>query len=213
MKFSFIRETIRMFWSGFSFIPGLWALSRLHHPVVTIFGGKGIHHGDVYAQQSYELGQKLVQNRIAVMTGGGPGIMEAAHCGAAVVHKDKKEQKKWTFGIGVCRINGDHKNPCAPVIFVRYFFIRKWLLTRYSAAYVIFPGGIGTVDELFETLDLLRHKKLPPRTVILVGKSYWQLMLDWYNSAKKEGFITPEREAPFIVSDDIDEVITILKQL
>jgi len=208
MKFSFLCECLRMICSGFSFIPGLWALSRLHHPIVTIFGGTGIEHDQKYAKMAYDLGKKLVQSNFSVITGGGAGIMSAAHCGASSVHKEKREQHKWTLGIGVENVNGKQDSPCAKVINTRYFFIRKWLLIRYSAAYVIFPGGIGTVDELFQTFNLLRHDKIASRPVILIGKEYWHSLIDWYNnSAKKMGLITPEREAPFSITDDIDDVV------
>ncbi len=208
MKFSFLRESFRMFWSGISFLPGLWALSRLHQPIVTIFGGTDLAKDQGYGKMSYELGKKLVQSNFSVITGGGTGIMSSAHCGASSVHKEKREQQKWTLGIGVEHVNGKGDSPCSKVIFTRYFFIRKWLLIRYSAAYVIFPGGIGTVDELFETFNLLRHNKITSRPVILIGKEYWHSLIDWYNnSAKKTGLITPEREAPFSITDDIDEAV------
>jgi len=191
----------------------LWALSRLQQPIVTIFGGCGTDKKDEdkYEKKAYHLGAMLVQHHFSVVTGGGPGIMEAANCGAVSIYKNKQEQCRWTFGVGVKGVNGGHHNPCAQVIFVRYFFIRKWLLTRYSSAYIVFPGGIGTADEFFELLDLLRHKKFSYRPVILVGKEYWSKLLDWYtHSAKKEGFITPEREVPFTVTDNNEEIIQLI---
>jgi len=211
MKFSFFRESIRMIFSGISFIPGLWALSRLHHPIVTIFGGTYFDDGQKYSEMAYDFGRKLVESRFSVITGGGPGIMESTNCGAASVLQEK-DRNSWTLGIGVKGVDGKLDKSCSKTIFTSYFFIRKWLLVRYSAAYVIFPGGIGTVDELFQTFNLLRHKKITSQAVVLIGKEYWSSLLDWYNSsAKKLGLITPEREAPFIVTDDIAEALHYIK--
>lgn len=212
MKFSFILESIRLLWSGLSFVPGLWALSRLHQPLVTVFGGREVAQDNEHAKKAYDLGVLLVRNRFSVITGGGPGIMEAAHCGAASVC-EKGKVYKWTLGIGIKGVDEAFVTPCTDIVFVRYFFIRKWLLTRYSAAYVIFPGGIGTADEFFETLDMVRHGKITNRPVIVIGVEYWKHLLLWYyDTAMKEGFITPERHVPFIVTDNIDEAFVHIQE-
>ncbi|TET06433.1 TIGR00730 family Rossman fold protein [Candidatus Dependentiae bacterium] len=211
MKFSFLKESFRLINGSFSFIPGLWAFSRLQQPIISVFGGREVEKNSVYAQKAYQLGVKLAQNKMSVITGGGPGIMEATHCGVVSIYGDKRERDKWTLGIGVKGVDEEFCSHCTRIIFVNYFFIRRWLLTRYSAAYVVFPGGIGTLEELFEVLDLVRHGKLSERPVILIGKDYWKVLLDWYyDTAIKEGLIPPERQATFSVTDDIDEAVALI---
>ncbi len=204
----FFSEFVKLIRIGFSFIPGLWEISKLRGPMVSIFGGTALKSDHKYAKDAYSIARKLVEHNFSVITGGGPGIMEAANCGAASVHKEKKGG--WTLGIGVCGINGGYHSLCSKVIWLPYFFIRKWFLIRYSAAYIIFPGGIGTVDELFETFNLLRHKKIPSCPVILVGEKYWSSLFEWYNHAKEWGLITPDREAPYIITDDISKILNVL---
>jgi len=206
MKISFFYESLRMLLSGFAFIPGFWMLSRLKQPIITIFGGLGADSESVYSKTAFELSKKLVEHQYSIITGGGPGIMESANCGAISVHA-KKERNKRTLGISVSGINGDFKSLCSYTLYVRYFFIRKWLLMHYSVGYIIFPGGIGTAEELFELLDMMRHGKISKRPIILFGAEYWQPLLEWYQKALEEKFITPARTVQFIVTDSIDEAL------
>jgi len=136
--------------------------------------------------------------------------MEEIVCGAASV-VSKKELSKRTLGIGVAGVDQKFISNCSPIIFIRYFFIRKWLLTRYSHAFVILPGGIGTADEFFELLDLMRHAKIEQHPIILFGREYWKDLVSWYyDTAMKQGFISQKRHVPFIVVDDIQNVMELL---
>lgn len=185
---------------------GMWRLTRIPCPFVTIFGGARIPKEDPYAQQAHKLAYKLVQHDISVLTGGGPGIMEAASCGAIAVGK-----KGMSLGIGVTEL-GEGKNPCVQEYFeLDYFFARKWLLTRYSIAFVVFPGGFGTLDELGEILTLIHTNKLPKVPIVLIGSEYWYLFMQWLShEALEYGTIIQSDLELFTVTDDIDYAFTII---
>ncbi len=193
--------------SGFQLMRGVYRLSRLSHPSVAIFGGKGAYEEGKYAKLAYDLAAKCAQKGLSVITGGGPGIMEAANCGA---YEASSNKKRCTIGIGVRGVDVDFVNECAPVVRVDYFFARKWLLTRYTCAFVLFPGGIGTVNELFEVLDLIKLNKIKKVPVILVGSSYWKDLIAWYQHAHEYEFIRMPSNYAFIVTDDIDEAVRII---
>ena len=94
-----------------------------------------------------------------------------------------------------------------------YFFLRKWLLIRYSLAFVVFPGGVGTVDELFELLNFMKHDKVPKLPVILIGTNYWQPIIDWLHTrAFKHGFVKQYQLDLITVTDDLDEAFEIVRQ-
>ncbi|HBY05636.1 MAG: hypothetical protein UV38_C0001G0168 [candidate division TM6 bacterium GW2011_GWE2_42_60] len=187
----------------FQMVRGLWIVSKLPHPIVTFFGGRRLTKECVYAEQAFELARRLSECKISVITGGGPGLMEAANCGAAAA----KDGASRTMGVGVTGVNDmEPKNQCAKYHFMTdYFDLRKHLLIAYSHAYVIFPGGFGTLDELFEVLTLMQTKKLPPMPVVLFGSSYWKDLLEWVDEAVGLGLVTPEHAALIFVTDNIDE--------
>lgn len=161
----------------FQIIYGLWKMARLPKPRITFFGGARFGQDHKYAQIAKELASELAGHNISVITGGGPGIMEAANCGVDLRSKNGRAQ---TMGIMVTDLGDEKGNPCSHLqITLRYFFARKWLLTRYSSGFVVFPGGFGTLDELMEVLTLIKTKKLGKVPVILFGKDYWQPMIDW----------------------------------
>lgn len=211
MKYNWFTNGLWLLWdsirSGMQYIYAEYKLSMVKQPIVTIFGGTCAKADDFYTKQAYEMGKLLVQHDFSVLAGGGPGIMQAANCGAAsVISKKNKEVR--TFGIGVLGIDDHFNNPCAQVLKARHFSVRKHLLIRYSIGFIIFPGGIGTLDELFEVLNLLKHHRIPPIPVILIGKEYWQPLLDWFiNSALKHEFILPEHLTLFTITDNLNEAV------
>lgn len=190
---------------------GLYTLSRLPGPIVSIFGGKGVDRENAYSEYAYKLGGQLVENGFSVTTGGGPGIMAAANCGAFDKSKALGLKGLRTLGIGVHGVDIGFENPCAKVFFTDYFSVRKQLLFRYSCGFVIFPGGIGTADELFEVLNLIKVNKMKPVPVILFGTAYWQPLLNWYTHAIEHGFIRAEFQPLFTIADSIDHVQTVIK--
>jgi len=215
MKDFWITESMRVFvqsiYGGMQLGYGIYCLSRLRGPIVSIFGGKWIAEANDHAKQARELAGQLVAHGFSIVTGGGPGIMAAANCGA----QEKKEQlgikEDCTLGIGVTGVDEDFVNPCADVVRMRYFFARKRLLTEYSSAIVIFPGGIGTVDELFDVLNLKKFGKENGMPIILVGTDYWKGLTDWYDKSVEQGIIRSEHKKLFIVTDNLDEVYAIIK--
>lgn len=185
----------------FQLLYGAWRVLKVPKPIISIFGGARLPQKDPYAQKAGELAQRLVDANISVLTGGGPGIMEAASCGA---FRPSKGAGK-SIGIGV-RDLGEAQNKCTDEYFMLdYFFARKWLLTNYSSGFVVFPGGFGTMDELAEVLTLIKTKKLPRVPIVLFGKEYWEPFLEWVNDeALQHDLITKEQTTLFIVTDDVE---------
>ena len=206
MFFNRIRRFLQLFWHLFhttvQMLYGSWRISKLPQPIVTIFGGSRLKLTTNYAMQAHDLGRRFVENNISILTGGGPGIMEAASCGAKKDHKGKGR----IIGIGVARL-GEEPNKCVDEYFeLEYFFSRKWLLTQYSHAFVIFPGGFGTLDELAEVLTLIQTKHLGKVPVLLIGKEYWADLVTWIQKEPlKQGFIDTDDFAFFKVTDDLED--------
>ncbi len=202
-------------WYAFSYLYyypfylyGLWRISRLKKPIVTIFGGKRAAKNDPYYQQSFQLAGNLIEHNFSVLTGGGPGIMESALSGA-VAHKVKNS----AMGVGVWGIDvGFISAPNHETIFMKDFAQRKHLLIDFSCAFVCFPGGIGTLDEILEVLNLIKAKKLKRIPVILFGKNYWHFFVKWIEHAAERNFIAPEYANLLFVTDDMQEVLNKLVQ-
>ncbi len=204
-----IKLMMHWWWESLYMAYGVWKLTRLPRPRVSIFGGSKIHLDHPYATKAMQLAQKLVDNNISVLTGGGSGIMQAANCGAFSVHKPESR----SMGIGVKGLDENLISECLQeVVFVNYFYSRKWLLTSYSEAFVIFPGGFGTLDELAEISTLIQTKKLYPAPIVLIGTEFWAPLMQWINeSALKEGLLKEQDKNLITVTDDIDEALRIVK--
>lgn len=187
---------------------GSWKVARLPQPVVSVFGGSRLKKDCQSTRQAEELARRLVEYEISVITGGGPGIMEAANCGAF----KRDDHKVHTMGIGVKGVTfEDRLSPCVKDhVILDYFALRKHLLIHYSYAYVIFPGGFGTLDEFAEVMTLMQTKKLSIVPVILIGKEYWHHFNQWVARAVQEGLIPQEHADYFITTDDIDQALDIL---
>ena len=183
------------------FVEGFDVLTEIG-PSVTIFGSARTKPDDPHYQTAYELGRLLAGEGLSVITGGGPGIMEAANKGA-------KEVGGASAGIGIelpfeasnnAFIDAD-KN-----ITFRYFFVRKLMFLKYSQAFVAFPGGLGTMDELFESLTLSQTDKTPKFPTLLVGSDYWAGLLDWLREkVLTEGNINEDDLELFRVVDTAEE--------
>ena len=166
------------------FVDGFDVLARVGM-AVTVFGSARIKEGSPYYDAAREVGRGLAERGYAVITGGGPGLMEAANRGA---------QEAGGLSIG-CNIELPHEqspNPYANLsIDFRYFFVRKTMFVKYSEAFVVFPGGFGTLDELFEALTLIQTAKVERFPVVLYGSDYWQGLLDWIRErALDEGMVS-----------------------
>lgn len=154
------------------FVEGIETLAGLP-PAVTIFGSARTPAGSPFYDQSCRMGAALARTGFAVITGGGPGIMEAANRGA-------KEAGGISVGLNIELPYEQRLNLYTTIsITFRYFFVRKTMFAKYSEAFVVFPGGFGTLDELFEALTLIQTGKLKHFPVILFGRAYWKGLLDW----------------------------------
>jgi hypothetical protein len=197
----FLR-VLRIMWE---FIKGF---RKLHFagPCVTVFGSARFEESHRYYKLGRAVGGELAQLGFTTMTGGGPGIMEAANRGA-------KEAGGRSFG---CNIELPFEQSCNPYLDdwldFRYFFVRKVMLVKYSYAFVILPGGFGTMDEIFETLTLIQTGKIEDFPVILMGSDYWEPILSFMReSMVDEGTISAEDLDYLSVTDSIDEMRTYLE--
>lgn len=162
------------------FVDGFEIMSQIG-PAVTIFGSARAKPEDPHYQLAEEIAQKLSKAGFSIITGGGPGVMEAANKGASA-------GPSRSIGLNIALPLEQRLNPYVslPVGF-RYFFVRKVMFIKYASAAVIMPGGFGTLDEFFELLTLIQTDKIRPFPVILVGRSYWQGLLDWVRTAMVGG--------------------------
>jgi uncharacterized protein (TIGR00730 family) len=196
-----IHESWRIFRIMAEFVEAIETLSNVER-AVTIFGSARVKPDDLSYQHAELLAKRLVQRGFAVITGGGPGIMEAANKGAA-------EAGGKSVGMNIRLPYEQTPNPYANIrIDYKYFFIRKVMFVKYAVAYVILPGGYGTMDELFEALTLIQTHRIKPFPVILMGSDYWKGLLDWLRKVMlKEGKIDPEDFTGIQVMDDPEEVV------
>jgi uncharacterized protein (TIGR00730 family) len=176
---------------------------RLHFvgPCVTVFGSARFKEDHPYYTLAREIGRRLAQAGATVMTGGGPGIMEAANRGA-------KEAGGYSIGCNIQLPLEQRPNPYLDRwVTFRYFFVRKVLLVKYSYAFVIMPGGFGTLDELFEAVTLIQTKKIESFPLILVGTEYWKPLLDFVRGTLiRAGTVAPE-DINLLTPTDSAEVV------
>ena len=176
-------------------------------PAVTIFGSARLPASDPYYKLAVTLGSRLARQNLAVITGGGPGIMEAANRGAA-----KAKGKSIGLNIELPHEQEGNRFVNIPINF-HYFFSRKVCFVKYSVAFIFMPGGFGTLDEFFELVTLVQTQRIPRFPLILVGKSFWKGLLSWVDSTlEKNALISPGDRELFSVTDDPDEVLEIVME-
>jgi uncharacterized protein (TIGR00730 family) len=198
-------DTWRMFRIMAEFVEGFELLSSVG-PAVSIFGSARTKPDDPNYKMAVTLGRRCVEEGFAVITGGGPGIMEAANKGAA-------EAGGVSVGLNIELPFEQKPNPFTKKqMGFRYFFVRKVMFVKYAVAFICCPGGFGTLDEFFEALTLIQTKKIKPFPVFLVNSSYWRGMLSWLRDTMVNGnMISAEDLSLFHVRDDPEEVIRELK--
>ncbi len=212
-----IKASFSIFWSSFitsiQAIRVLYYMSRLSGPIITVFGGTEVDQDHIFSKKAYELAGKCVAQGMSILTGGGPGIMLAANCGAQAQAKKENIKKPTTIGVGVRGLDKGFVNTCAKRFNLHNFFIRKWFLMQCSRGFIIFPGGIGTVDEFLEVLNLIKLEKIKPVPVVLFDVAYWQPLIEWFmESGIEHGFIKPEHQKLFIITDDIDQALDFVRK-
>jgi hypothetical protein len=183
------------------FVEGFDTLADISN-AVSFFGSARTVSGEPMYEQCVETARRLAREGFAVITGGGPGIMEAANRGA---------QEGGALSVG-CNIELPFEQGTNPyverAINFRYFFVRKTMFVKYSTAFVVFPGGFGTLDELFEALTLIQTGKVKHFPVILFGRAYWQGLAEWLEGrVVGEGKIAAHDLALLKITDDPDEVV------
>src|SRR3984957_8267714 len=187
------------------FVEGFGLLAELG-PAVSIFGSARTQRGTREYQIAEAIAAGLVKSGYAVITGGGPGIMEAANKGAV-------EGGGVSVGLGIELPMETGLNDYVEVgLEFRYFFVRKTCFIKYSQAFVVLPGGFGTMDELFEALTLVATGKITKFPIVLVGSAYWSGLIDWLKTTMlAEGKIGPDELSLLQIADDPDEVVKIIK--
>lgn len=195
------EDSWRMFRIIGEFVEGFDALSRIT-PAVTVFGSARTRPGEFAYDVAESIGREVAAAGFTVVTGGGPGVMEAACKGAAAAGGK-------TVGLNIELPMEQKPNPYATIsLHFHYFFVRKVMLVKYATAFVLLPGGFGTVDEMFETLTLIQTHKIRPFPVILVGRHYWRGLVEWLREqALVDGLISPGDLDLFTITDSPAEVV------
>jgi hypothetical protein len=206
------EEPWRLFRIMGEFVDGFDVLPSVC-PAVTIYGSARVgENSDVY-KNTKKIAKGLALKGYSIISGGGPGVMEAANRGCREA-KDEFDLQVNSVGLNIKLPKEQNINKYADfTLEFRYFFVRKVMLVRYASAYIMMPGGFGTLDELFETVELIQTKKTKPFPVILYGSDYWNGLIDWIKSTTlKKGYISPSDMDILQIKDDPDEIIdTILK--
>jgi uncharacterized protein (TIGR00730 family) len=183
------------------FVDGFDALARLG-PAVTIFGSARTRAGEPMYEMARDVARRLATEGFTIITGGGPGIMEAANLGA-------REASGVSVGLGIELPHEQGINPYVDVaIDFRYFFVRKTMFVKYAQAFIIFPGGVGTLDELFESTTLVQTGTIVHFPIILVGKDYWSGLLSWIRGPVSDAAMIDPADLDILrLSDDPEELV------
>jgi uncharacterized protein (TIGR00730 family) len=201
-----LKESWRLFHIMAEFVEGFESLADIS-PAVTIFGSARAKEGDELYTKAYDLARVLGKNKFNIITGGGPGVMEAANRGA-------QEEGVKSVGINIQLPFEQKPNPYINVpLSYRYFFVRKVMFIKYAIAYIVLPGGYGTLDEFFEAITLIQTRKIRPFPVILVDSSFWSSLIDWINqNMLARNTVTKEDMAIYKVMDDPEEIVEYIKK-
>ena len=200
------NDTWRMFRIMAEFVEGFEVLPDVH-PAVTIFGSARVSRNSPVYKATEKLARLLVENQFNVISGGGPGVMEAANKGAV-------EGGGKSVGLHIHLPQEQKPNHYANIrLAFNYFFIRKVMFVKYAVAYVIMPGGFGTLDELFEAITLIQTKRIRSFPVVLMESRYWKGLLDWIKKTLlKSKFISSQDLDIFHIVDKPEEAVAVIKR-
>ena len=201
-----VQESWRLFRIMAEFVDGFETMAEIY-PAVSIFGSSRVGPDDPLYEDARTVARLFAEDGFHVITGGGPGLMEAANRGAA-------EGGAKSVGLNIQLPMEQEANPYANVVVdFRYFFVRKVIFVKYAQAYVVFPGGFGTLDELFEALTLIQTDRIKPFPVILVGNDYWTGLISWLRDRLLDtGKISPEDVELIQLIDDPHEVVAAVRR-
>ena len=207
--FSYVHEpTWRIFRIMSEFVEGFTFLANIQNSV-TFFGSARLGASSPYYQKARELGRMLAERGYTIVTGGGPGVMQAANQGAC-------DAKGESVGLNIQLPHEQRTNPFVRrSITFHYFFSRKVMLDFSAEAYIFFPGGFGTLDEFFELVTLVQTGKVSRETpIILVGSEYWNPLIAWFEQTLRDDFktINPQDVAYWWLTDDLDEAVRLVEE-
>lgn len=192
------NDLVSLFRVGLDFIRA-YRILHFAGPCVTIFGSARTRPGTRYYEMAREMGEACAELGFTVITGGGPGIMQAGNQGAY-------QAGGRSIGVNIELPFEQHANPYVHrSVDMRYFFTRKTMLVKYSYAFVVMPGGAGTLDEMFETMTLIQTGKLRNFPIILMGRDFWQPLMDFVYKMAEEGTISPEDPELIFFTDSVKE--------
>ena len=198
-----IKDTWRVFRIMSEFVEGYERLGSVG-PSVSVFGSARTPEDSPTYALGVAVGRALAERGYAVITGGGPGIMQAANQGA-------KEAGGVSVGLNIALPHEQHLNPYVDPehdLTFEFFFARKTMFVKYAQGYVVLPGGFGTMDELFESLTLIQTRKTARFPVVLMGTDYWAGLIEWIRGTLLEGgYISPEDPDLFVLTDDVEEAV------
>ena len=199
-------EAWRVFRIQAELIDGIETLNGLG-PAISIFGSARLTEDSPYYQAAKQVAQALSQAKFSIITGGGPGVMQAANTGAY-------QQGARSIGLNIDLPMEQKPNPNQDInLHFRYFFVRKLMFVKSSIGYVVFPGGYGTLDEFFEALTLTQSQKIRHFPIVLYGSSYWKGLIDWLQTEVLQlGCIQDDDLKLFHLVDSPDEVLPIIQQ-
>jgi uncharacterized protein (TIGR00730 family) len=191
------------------FVHGFEVMNNIG-PCVSIFGSARTKPGTPYYELAVKIARRLTESGYGVITGGGPGIMEAGNKGAWMSNGT-------SVGLNIVLPFEQSHNPfIAPDknLQHRYFFVRKVMFVKYAQGFVVMPGGFGTLDEIFEVLTLIQTKKIDPVPIIMVGREFWEGLRDWIEEImlKRHHNVSPEDMHLFHIVDDAEEVVRIIDE-
>jgi uncharacterized protein (TIGR00730 family) len=191
-----VRQIADEFFQGFS------AVEQIARPAVSIFGSARVREGHPAYEAARDLGGRFAQSGFAVVTGGGPGVMEAANRGA-------QESGGLSVGFNIELPHEQESNPYLDIgVTFRHFYVRKTMFVKAAEGFVILPGGFGTLDELFEALTLIQTGKIEDFPVVLFDSAYWRDLLAWINGRLlPEGMISADDQRLLVVTDDAAEAV------
>jgi uncharacterized protein (TIGR00730 family) len=184
------------------FRDGFEAVERIDRPAVTIFGSARVREDDPVYAQARDVGRRFAEEGWAIVTGGGPGVREAANRGA-------KDGGSLSVGFNIELPHEQRGNPYVDISMTfRHFYARKTMFVKAAEGFVVFPGGFGTADELFEALTLIQTGKVLHFPVVLFDSAYWDELLDWFrDDLLAEGMISPDDVELLHVTDDADDAV------
>jgi uncharacterized protein (TIGR00730 family) len=190
---------------GQEFLEGFLAVERIGKPAISVFGSARVQEDDSVYADAREVGRRIARAGLAVVTGGGPGVMEAANRGA-------QEAGGISVGFNIVLPHEQHSNPYLDISYTfDHFYARKTMFVKAAEGFVIFPGGFGTLDELFEALTLIQVGKVLHFPVVLFDHGYWAPLLDWIRGRLlPDGMISPDDLKLLVVTEEPDEAVQVL---